>query len=76
MRDWLDGLLTFGRLASLILGNRRRDSLHRAFDDKQELLEHLARQRFADTAFLVKGSRGMRMDEVADFLRRALGEEG
>ena len=76
MHEQLDGFLTFGKLASLILKNRKSDSLHKAFYNKDELISHLASQKLSNMAFLVKGSRGMRMEEVADFLRHKLGEEG
>lgn len=71
----LDGLFTFGPLASLLLAGGLEDSFHRAFDDKQLLMDYLDNQSFADTIFLVKGSRGMHMEEVADFLLTKLGEK-
>ena len=69
----LDGLFTFGELARLFIKKGTEDSYHQAFDDKGLLIDCLDKESFSDTIFLVKGSRGMHMEEVADFLITKLG---
>jgi len=72
----LDGLFTFGELARLFIKKGTEDSHHKAFDNKSLLIDYLDRESFSDTIFLVKGSRGMHMEEVTDFLITKLGGQG
>lgn len=71
----LDGLLTCGRLASLIAKNSGNLPLCKVFRDRKSLISYLDKQKLANMVFVVKGSRGMGMEEVVNFLCHKLGED-
>ncbi|MBQ7543068.1 MAG: UDP-N-acetylmuramoyl-tripeptide--D-alanyl-D-alanine ligase [Clostridia bacterium] len=70
-----DVLLTFGaqseKTAQTAVENGMRDVRH--FDDKRALAEELLRRLQADDAVLVKGSRGMKLEEVLQTVYEELG---
>ena len=65
-----DALFTFGPLSDFInhgFSSSGRDSLH--FDSKAELLQKLAEYIKSGDTLLIKGSRGMKMEEIFTGLR-------
>ena len=66
-----DHLLTFGTLGAEIgKGALVRHGMH--FQDKQELSTYLAAQLSPGDIVLVKGSRGMKMEEVAAHVEKTI----
>ncbi|WP_308638911.1 UDP-N-acetylmuramoyl-tripeptide--D-alanyl-D-alanine ligase [Paenibacillus silvisoli] len=71
-----DAVLTFGKLARRIADEASEqfgssaDSV-KAFEDKGQLIEYLRSRMAPEDLVLVKGSRGMRMEEIIHDLQRA-----
>jgi UDP-N-acetylmuramoyl-tripeptide--D-alanyl-D-alanine ligase len=67
----LDTVFTFGRLAAFIAEEAAQtfpEGKVIAFQDKQQLIEALQAITSADDVVLIKGSRGMRLEQVANAL--------
>jgi UDP-N-acetylmuramoyl-tripeptide--D-alanyl-D-alanine ligase len=67
----IEAVYTFGRLAALIAEEAAKTfpkGKVKAFQDKQELIADLQTVLTADDVVLVKGSRGMRLEQVATAL--------
>jgi UDP-N-acetylmuramoyl-tripeptide--D-alanyl-D-alanine ligase len=67
----IDTVFTLGRLAAFIAEEAAQtfpEGKVKAFQDKQELTQHLQAIISADDLVLIKGSRGMRLEQVANAL--------
>jgi UDP-N-acetylmuramoyl-tripeptide--D-alanyl-D-alanine ligase len=67
----IDTVFTFGRLAAYIADEAIQNfpaGKVKTFDDKQQLIDELQSVIQADDVVLVKGSRGMRLEQVANEL--------
>ncbi len=64
----IDMLLTFGKMARRIADSARGQVETESFDDKPRLLRKLLRAISPGDVILVKGSRGMKMEEVVEGL--------
>jgi UDP-N-acetylmuramoyl-tripeptide--D-alanyl-D-alanine ligase len=67
----IDSVFTFGRLAAFIAEEAAQifpEGKVKAFQDKQELTQQLQAIISADDVVLIKGSRGMRLEQVANAL--------
>jgi UDP-N-acetylmuramoyl-tripeptide--D-alanyl-D-alanine ligase len=67
----IDSVFTFGRLAAFIAEEAAQtfpEGKVKAFQDKQELTQQLQAIVSADDVVLIKGSRGMRLEQVANAL--------
>ncbi|MDB6096969.1 MAG: UDP-N-acetylmuramoylalanyl-D-glutamyl-2,6-diaminopimelate--D-alanyl-D-alanyl ligase [Francisellaceae bacterium] len=62
----IDQLLAYGQLSLYAVESFGENGLH--FEDKRSLLEHLKAQLDNNTCVLVKGSRGMKMEDVVNEL--------
>lgn len=69
--DRIDGVFTFGRLGGLIAEEAAKaypQGCVRSYDDKRQLAAELAELVQPDDLVLVKGSRGMRLEQVVNAL--------
>ena len=68
----LNEILTYGEMSAYItqgaLQECASDVFIRHFNDKDELIAYLMPYRDKDCMMLIKGSRGLQMDEVVDAL--------
>lgn len=74
----LDEILTYGELGRYITQGANasiKKAYIRHFEDKHELLEYLYPYLKKDCMILIKGSRGMHMDEIVDGLKENVAHE-
>ncbi len=66
----IQALITFGELSQLTASQARRHGLKEVFhfDDKSKLIQHLRKIVAAGDVVLIKGSRGMAMEQVTEAL--------
>lgn len=74
----LDEILTYGELGRYITQGANamiKNAYIRHFEDKHELLKYLCPYLKKDCMILIKGSRGMHMDEIVDGLKESVAHE-
>jgi UDP-N-acetylmuramoyl-tripeptide--D-alanyl-D-alanine ligase len=73
IRNNIDVVYTIGKLMGYLDdGLNNSDIIHRHFKNKNSLMKHLSGYNFEDSVVLVKGSRGMKMEEFVTVIETKL----